>query len=515
MANGGAFGNPLTTGIALNFEVDMTPYRQMMQDNLQFAQTQAAERNKKEKEFQDILKNIAYDDSKIHTRMRDDARVEYAATIEDVMELKKKNDFGGIMNRIAKFDSKLNNYVDTTTNFRAYEKAAEDGKSWVDMDYINAYNNPDKFDDRYLIDKFSDVATYDKETGVFSAQAIPKQDEVAFVNNYMQGMKDQFVRDDQGKIKRSGVLSETGDYAYLKAKSADPESFYQELGITWLGGGRNNIEHMRRKLGLKPEDLEGSIDTPSGPVAKSLYYATEFMKGVSEPKMYSEELRRPAKDTGKKGGGMTFKDKYTVSDFSENITDTQVSGIPSGTQMVGKAFNPNRDITSKANGGYERLVTVSPDSYESINGQAIRKPSRTGETVTINMVPMGIVALKESQDNRVFASYRYVTGGVAGVPEQIHMHYEPLNRDNFKDKNNVEFRDYAGLTDDEFVSYYNEVARMAGFPKFKGSASTAIGTTSGFDPNSLTGKNKQAYDWAMKNSSDPRAEDILKKLGAK
>jgi hypothetical protein len=299
MANGGAFGNPLTTGIALNFEVDMTPYRQMMQDNLQFAQTQAAERKKKEKEFQDILKNIAYDDSKIHQRMRDDARIEYAATIEDVMELKKKNDFGGIMNRIAKFDSKLNNYVDATTNFRAYEKALEDGKSWVDMDYVNAYNNPDKFDDRYLIDNFSDVAIYDKEAGVFSAQAIPKQDEVAFVNKYMQGMKDQFMRDDKGKIKRSGFLSETGDYAYLKSKSADPESFYQELGLAWLGGGRNNIEHMRRKMGLKPEDLEGTIDTPSGPMAKSAYYATEFMKGVAEPKMYSEELRRPAKDTDK------------------------------------------------------------------------------------------------------------------------------------------------------------------------------------------------------------------------
>lgn len=303
MANGGAFGNPLTTGIALNFEVDMTPYRQMMRDNLQFAQTQAAERKKKQKEFQDILKNIAYDDSKIHTRMRDDARNEYAATINDVIELNKKNDYGGIMNRIAKFDSKLNNYVDATSNFRAYEKASEDGKSWTDMNYINAYNNPEKFDDSYLIENFSDVALYDKDAGVFSAQSIPKQDEVAFVNKYMQGMKDQFMRDDEGKIKRSGFLSETGDYAYLKAKSQDPESFYQELGIAWLGGGANNVEHMRRKLGLKPEDLEGSIDTPSGPMAKSAYYATEFMKGVAEPKMYSEELRRP-KTEGK--GGFSF-----------------------------------------------------------------------------------------------------------------------------------------------------------------------------------------------------------------
>jgi len=369
MANGGAFGNPLTTGIALNFEVDMTPYRQMMQDNLQFAQTQAAERKKKEKEFQDILKNIAYDDSKIHQRMRDDARIEYAATIEDVMELKKKNDFGGIMNRIAKFDSKLNNYVDATTNFRAYEKALEDGKSWVDMNYVNAYNNPDKFDDRYLIDNFSDVAIYDKEAGVFSAQAIPKQDEVAFVNNYMQGMKDQFVRDDQGKIKRSGFLSETGDYAYLKSKSADPESFYQELGIAWLGGGRNNIEHMRRKLGLKPEDLEGSINTSSGPVAKSLYHATEFMKGVAEPKMYSEELRRPPRDT--------TKPSYTFGE--DSIGDVAFSGTtPSG--ITSEAPTPEQEqqaltneLTSTIQRYLEDAKAADPNNVEDKLSGSITK----------------------------------------------------------------------------------------------------------------------------------------------
>ena len=103
MAKGGAFGNPLTTGIALNFEVDMTPYRQMMQDNLKFAQTQAADRKKKEKEFQDILKNITYDDSKILKRRRDGARVEYASLINDVINPNKNGDRGGVQNRIADF----------------------------------------------------------------------------------------------------------------------------------------------------------------------------------------------------------------------------------------------------------------------------------------------------------------------------------------------------------------------------------------------------------------------------
>jgi len=534
MANGGAFGNPLTTGIALNFEVDMTPYRQMMRDNLQFAQTQAAERKKKQKEFQDILKNVAYDDSKIHTRMRDDARNEYAATINDVIELNKKNDYGGIMNRIAKFDSKLNNYVDATSNFRAYEKASEDGKSWTDMNYINAYNNPEKFDDSYLIENFSDVALYDKDAGIFSAQAIPKQDEVAFVNKYMQGMKDQFMRDDEGKIKRSGFLSETGDYAYLKAKSQDPESFYQELGIAWLGGGGNNVEHMRRKLGLKPEDLEGSIDTPSGPMAKSAYYATEFMKGVAEPKMYSEELRRPAKEEKYKGwtfGGGGAK--------SPNWEVNKVSNIPvSLTDEVGGSLSGWKVDYTKQTGQKElqRSVELGKGAYFAEGGKKIHKisDSATGMGMVIEATPAGVYVRDDKEGGQVWAAYEtnymppkddlmkgfkfdpdkpgtkeeqkqaWINISIDEDEDRIsktkRIVYVPLSSENEK----IEFRTAMGMSADEFNKLLKEIG-----------ASPTSGTTSGFDPNSLTGKYKQAYDWAMKNSSDPRAEDILKKLGAK
>ena len=78
------FGNPYSKGVALNFKIDQTPYQQINKDNLDFAKSQAAERKKKEKEFQDLLKNIAYDDSKIHERYRDNARVSYAETIDEV-----------------------------------------------------------------------------------------------------------------------------------------------------------------------------------------------------------------------------------------------------------------------------------------------------------------------------------------------------------------------------------------------------------------------------------------------
>jgi hypothetical protein len=355
MANGGAFGNPLTTGIALNFEVDMTPYRQMMQDNLQFAQTQAAERNKKEKEFQDILKNIAYDDSKIHARMRPEARLEYASTINDVINLKKNNDLGGVMNRIAKFNSKLNNYVDGTTNFRAYEKAAADGTNWVDNEYITAFNNPEKFSTADLIDKYSAVATFDKESGVFSSQATPKQDALAFVNKYMGGMQYNFEIDN-GKVGSDARQTGTGAYVYRKSKSEDPESFYRELGAAWLGGGGNNIEDMRRNLNLKPEDLEGTIDTPSGPVAKSLHYATEFMRKFAEPQMYSDV-------TGYPPTPKATKPTYGFTD--KNIGDVSFSSKPSSAVST-SASTPEQIKQArldKITGDVQKYVTAAIAAY--------------------------------------------------------------------------------------------------------------------------------------------------------
>ena len=355
MANGGAFGNPLTTGIALNFEVDMTPYRQMMQDNLQFAQTQAAERNKKEKEFQDILKNIAYDDSKIHARMRPEARLEYAATINDVINLKKNNDLGGVMNRIAKFDSKMYDYVDGTTNFRAYENAGTTGTSWVDNEYIKAFNNPEKFSTADLINKHSAAATFDKESGVFLSQATPKQDAPGFVNKIMQGMQFNFGIDN-GKVGSDARQTGTGAYVYRKSKAEDPESFYQKLGVAWLGGGIHYIEDMRRNLNLKPEDLEGTIDTPSGPVAKSLYHATEFMKQFAEPQMYSDV-------TGSAPAPKTTKPTYGFTD--KNIGDVSFSSKPASA--VSTSASTQKQIEQarldKITGDVQKYVTAAIAAY--------------------------------------------------------------------------------------------------------------------------------------------------------
>jgi len=305
MANGGPFGNPLSTGIALNFEVDMTPYRQMMQDNLAFAKTQAADRKKKEKEFQDILKNITYDDSKILKRRRDGAKVKYAELISDAIKLDKAGDVGGLTMRIAEFDSGMNNLVDEKTKFNTYEKLTREGKHFGSQGFIDAMNSVDdgETSDVNIIERYSANTIYDAKNGVFDMHAIPKADPMAFVNKALQGMAFKTAVDGSGNPLKPTYLPETGEYKWDLSRVDDPEALIQELGMAWAGGGESNIETMRMGMGLEPEDLGGD-----GAVTNSVEYIRKFV----EPKLTGS--RYSSKPTPKTGYNYGFGNQNSIAD---------------------------------------------------------------------------------------------------------------------------------------------------------------------------------------------------------
>jgi hypothetical protein len=345
MAKGGAFGNPLTTGIALNFEVDMTPYRQMMQDNLKFAQTQAAERKAKEKEFQDILKNITYDDSKILKRRRDGARVEYASLINDVINLNKNGDRGGVQNRIADFRSGMNNLVDEKTNFNLYEKAAREGKSWTSAEYINAMNglNEGETSDESIIKLYPDEIDYDSKSGTFASQAIPKADAMSWANKILQGMPLKSTN------LKPELVPETGEYRFPLSKVEDPEAFYKEMGALWLGGGESNVETMRREMGLTSDDLDGT-----GAIDNS----TEYMRFLFQDKVGGDRYGRPLAD---KGGGFSFNVGGGKSESSIfNKSGGRELKIEGGNVLKTKG---QYDITFTKGAG-KTTMNVTDGSYE-------------------------------------------------------------------------------------------------------------------------------------------------------
>lgn len=497
MANGGAFGNPLTTGIALTFEVDATPYRQMMQDNLNFAKSQAAERKKKEKEFQDVLKNIAYDDSKIHERMRDDARTEYASAINDMIKLKGAGDYGSMMKRTADLESRLNYFRDVTTDFNNYSKQ-DRNKNYVDQGYIDAFNNVNDVSTEDLIKNYQNIVNYDKERGgVFSTQ-VRKLDDTKIVNDAINNLPDRFKYDSSGKVIKGQYDPNTGKYFFPMEKVADKDAFKNALSERYLTENpKEGLAHISMMYGLTPEDLE-----KNNPLT---YVRQRIDQLLPDEKLESSERVIGKHTPGSTGSKLlSFAEKFNTNYVTEEFEFDEDSGIGAGSKLIGHQLTTKMDPSSTAKGGFKRQLTLSKDGMYSLDGSAFDKIPSSGFTRKVNnAIPAGVYSIPNDPNKYIYTAWTYES------PKGMMFEVFPIKDASFTNPRVAEFISGSGMSQDEFKTYYNDLAKKSGYSQFND------GSSSGFDPNSLTGKDKQAYDWAMKNSSDPRAEQILRKLGAK
>jgi hypothetical protein len=466
MANGGAFGNPLTTGIALTFEVDATPYRQMMQDNLNFAKSQAAERQKKNKEFQDTLKNIAYDDSKIHERMRGDARNAYAETINDMIKLKGAGDYGGMMKRAADLESELNYYRDVTTDFNNYS-SQDRGKNYVDQNYINAFNNVDQVSNEDLIKNYQNIVNYDPQRGgIFSSQ-VRRLDDTKIVNDAINNLPDRFKYDSSGKVVRGQYEPNTGKYFFPMEKVADKEAFKNALSERYLTENpQEGLAHISMMFGLTPEDLE-----KNNPLT---YVRQRIDQLLPDAKLEATE-RVIGKQTQKAQTKKTlsFDDKFNADYMEEDVEFDQSSGIAAGSKLIGYQLSTKMDPSSSAKGGVKRQLTLSTDGYYSLEGEAFRKIPQSGFTRKVdNAVPAGLYTIPNDPNNYVYTSWTYDTPNKGKIFEVF-----PIKKADFTNQRVIEFVRGTDMEQDQFIEYYNDLANRAGYGAFKGSASTS-GTSS-------------------------------------
>ena len=529
MANGGAFGNPLTTGIALNFEVDMTPYRQMMQDNLKFAQTQAAERKKNEKEFQGILKNITLDTSKIHERYKKNAMSEYASTINDAMAMHKAGDISSMYQRMNKYKSDMNSYVAATQNFNDYKKSKGD-KTFRSDAAIAAMDNVEGVSDDQLMKDYQTDVGY--SNGLFNFTVIDRPDVIGYGNKILQGVDKEYVRDDKGEIVATETFGDKGTKLY-KTSIKDPENFIKETSA-WLLGSAGGSRLLMDKYGLTPDQLD-EVDPTTGRQKIDLA-AEDYIRNTFSPKLYGEKEKDPYKPSTAEYKGWSFGGGGAKS---PNWEVNKVSNIPvSLTDEVGGSLSGWKVDYTKQTGQKElqRSVELGKGAYFAEGGKKIHKisDSATGMGMVIEATPAGVYVRDDKKGGQVWAAYEtnYMPpkddlmkgfkfdpnrAGTEAEQRQAWMNismesdkdmisktkrivYVPLSSENEK----IEFRTAMGMSSDEFNKLLKEIG-----------VSSTTGTSTGFDPNSLTGEDKEAYDWAMKNSSDPRAENILKKIGAK
>ena len=471
MANG-PFGNPLSTGIALSFEVDMTPYRQMHARKMANIEEKKKERKKQQDELQGIIKNITVDTSKVHERYKDDAMNEYAATINDVMSSFKSGDVAGTYQRINKFNNQINSYVNATQNFNDYVKSKGDN-TFRNEELIAAMNNVEGVSDDQLMEMYQNDIDY--SNNLFNFTVIDRPDVMGNANKVLQGTEKMFMTDDAGNYVRTGKVGPRNKELY-RTSIKDPDKFFEgQVNLLKNSAGGNRL--LMDYGGITPAQLDER--DASGRQLRDVL-ADKYVRELLSPKVYGEEGLDPnVPRADKTGGEKTFEEKYKV-DKEPTFVDIEVdqnSGIPANSKLIGIPFNPLHDVNS-TKWDYRKTIEISDGSYQTVGGRPIDKPASRGPGVKeTGAVPMGLYALQGPSDKRVYAGYLFKRR-VENGPEVNVMHYQPLDANSLDQQYVREFIDASGISVDDYIEYYDKVAKKAGFPVSSYSGTSTSGTQS-------------------------------------
>jgi hypothetical protein len=146
----GPFGNPLSTGIALSGVIDMvTPVRQAQERKRKRQAEEKVAEDKRAKELGSIMGKITVDEDKIWWRYHDDARSQYANTIDKVQQMYSAGDYAGMYKTINDFDSRMANYTQATTLKNKRREELSKGKYYTDSNLENMAESRDVDNEEY------------------------------------------------------------------------------------------------------------------------------------------------------------------------------------------------------------------------------------------------------------------------------------------------------------------------------------------------------------------------------
>lgn len=205
----GPFGNPLSTGIALNFEVDMTPYRQMHARKMKKLEDEKKEKKRKAKELGSILSKVTLNEDKIFWRQHDNAKIQYADTIDKVSTMYNNEDYSGMYKAMNDFSMDMSNLMQENAVIKARDAQISKGGIYYDPALEAMKNNRDVSDADYAnaLEEagYGDVS----EKGIYNytqLQDIVNVDEL--FQNAFKGI-DKTVYDKFGKKKILGRQDQT------------------------------------------------------------------------------------------------------------------------------------------------------------------------------------------------------------------------------------------------------------------------------------------------------------------
>ena len=256
MANG-PFGNPLSTGIALNFKVDMTPYRQMHARKMKRLDDQKKEKKRKAKELAGILSKVTLDEDKIFWRHHDDAKIQYADTIDKVSTMYNNEDYSGMYKAMNDFSMDMGNLMQENAAIKARRTQIQKGGVYYDPALEAMQNDRDVSNADYAISLeeagYGDIS----ENGIYSY--IPLQelvDENKLVDDYFKNVDRQVMFDKAGNPLN--IMGRSDNTRYLRTEI--PEQIYNE-GISTVASdiSKNKLQELAyfRSKGFPIKTLAG------------------------------------------------------------------------------------------------------------------------------------------------------------------------------------------------------------------------------------------------------------------
>jgi len=246
------YGNPLSTGIALNWKVDMTPWRE--EQKLQRAEEAArkAAQAKIKKEQAELMKGITFDPSKVLERDRDQALSLYASTISDAMKLSSQGDVGGTQMRILQFNRDMAPLLDGKANYDTYFDS-DAAKTFKDEQMLRDFNDL-SISREELLEKYPDISL---QNGAWQLPVYDRIDVDAMANKLLQNTEKRTVRDEKGNPIIAGRNPLTEEIEYQEVIN-DPEGFMNNFTASFLEYGPSAQKQVMNYF--KGTDLEFGPD---------------------------------------------------------------------------------------------------------------------------------------------------------------------------------------------------------------------------------------------------------------
>ena len=261
----GAFGNPLSAGIALQMDTNkiFNDQRKLDLAEKKLDMSQEAARGKQmkadQKELAGILGKITSDDSKIWWRYQPQAQNSYARTIKDVSSLWQSGNYNEAMTTMQKHNNKMTGLLQATALKDDFITRSVKGDVYMDQEWLSSLEDRNKsIEEVSSLGAKTGYGTFNDASGTVGFSPLTQvHDSMKNMKSVYDSTEGQYVMDDNNQPKAMGKDPITGAVIFEK-RTLNPQQAYEMWNNTFTSDAQRVGE--LKKSGVDIYSLETPQD---------------------------------------------------------------------------------------------------------------------------------------------------------------------------------------------------------------------------------------------------------------